>query len=80
MNPLRRLDQWTRLHPVRTDVMAAARDVLLLSDGMPTDDFETAMARLLEMPWGARAVRMAVAIGQDADYETLAAYDARERA
>ena len=24
MNPLRRLDQWTRLHPVRTDVMAAA--------------------------------------------------------
>ncbi|MCV7590219.1 histidine kinase, partial [Micrococcus luteus] len=24
VNPLRRLDQWTRLHPVRTDVMAAA--------------------------------------------------------
>ena len=24
MNPLRRLDQWTRLHPARTDVMAAA--------------------------------------------------------
>ena len=31
-----------------------------------------AMARLLALPWGARAVRMAVAIGQDADYDTLA--------
>jgi uncharacterized protein YegL len=48
--------------------------VVLVSDGMPTDDFESAMTRLLSLPWGARAVRMAVAIGQDADYETLAAF------
>jgi uncharacterized protein YegL len=48
--------------------------VVLVSDGMPTDDFESAMARLLTLPWGARAVRMAVAIGQDADYGTLAAF------
>ncbi|MCV7749113.1 histidine kinase [Micrococcus luteus] len=30
MNPLRRLDQWTRLHPVRTDVMAAAALFIVL--------------------------------------------------
>lgn len=48
--------------------------VVLVSDGMPTDGFESAMERLLALPWGARAVRMAVAIGQDADYETLAAF------
>jgi uncharacterized protein YegL len=48
--------------------------VVLVSDGMPTDDFETAMERILTLPWGARAVRMAVAIGQDADYDTLAAF------
>ena len=45
--------------------------VVLVSDGMPTDDFEGALDRLLALPWGARAVRMAVAIGHDASYETL---------
>lgn len=48
--------------------------VVLVSDGMPTDDFDSAMARLLALPWGARAVRMAVAIGRDADYDTLATF------
>lgn len=48
--------------------------VVLVSDGMPTDDFEDSLERLLAMPWGARAVRMAVAIGADADYDTLAAF------
>lgn len=48
--------------------------VVLVSDGMPTDDFESAMSGLLDLPWGARAVRMAVAIGQDADYDTLAGF------
>jgi uncharacterized protein YegL len=45
--------------------------IVLVSDGMPTDDFDDALQRLHELPWGARAVRMAVAIGQDASYETL---------
>ena len=34
MNPLRRLDQWTRLHPVRTDVMAAAALFTVLVAGV----------------------------------------------
>lgn len=48
--------------------------IVLVSDGMPTDDFGDALARLGALPWGARAVRMAVAIGQDASYETLARF------
>lgn len=48
--------------------------IVLVSDGMPTDDFEESMQRLLALPWGARAVRMAVAIGHDAAYDTLATF------
>lgn len=48
--------------------------IVLISDGMPTDDFTASMDALLELPWGRRAVRMAVAIGQDASYDTLARF------
>jgi uncharacterized protein YegL len=50
---------------------ALAPAVVLVSDGMPTDDYEPALDALLALPWGARSVRMAVAIGHDADYEAL---------
>ncbi|CUR54405.1 putative von Willebrand factor type A [metagenome] len=53
---------------------ALAPALVLVSDGMPTDDFGEALDRLLALPWGARSVRMAVAIGQDADYATLARF------
>lgn len=45
--------------------------LVLVSDGMPTDEFEQSLARLKQLPWGARSIRMAVAIGQDADYRSL---------
>lgn len=45
--------------------------VVLLSDGWPTDDFDVALAELFAEPWGRRAVRLAVAIGRDADREAL---------
>jgi len=48
--------------------------VVLVSDGMPTDEFDEALERLLALPWGARSVRMAVAIGHDAAYDTLATF------
>ena len=48
--------------------------VVLVSDGMPTDDFADALDRLLALPWGASSVRMAVAIGQDAAYDTLSRF------
>jgi uncharacterized protein YegL len=45
--------------------------MVLVSDGKPTDDWRSALQALLGVPWGRRAVRQAIAIGQDADYETL---------
>jgi uncharacterized protein YegL len=45
--------------------------LVLLSDGQPTDDFESGLRALLEQPWGKKAVRIAIAIGGDADQEVL---------
>ena len=45
--------------------------IVLISDGKPTDDWRGALEALLNVPWGRRAVRQAIAIGQDADQETL---------
>jgi uncharacterized protein YegL len=43
----------------------------LLSDGQPTDDYKAELDNLLKLPWGKKAVRIAIAIGQDADTEVL---------
>jgi uncharacterized protein YegL len=45
--------------------------LVLVSDGQPTDDFATGLKRLMAEEWGKRAVRTAIAIGQDADYRVL---------
>lgn len=45
--------------------------VVLLSDGRPTDDYDVALQGLLQQPWGQHAVRLAVAIGRDADRDVL---------
>jgi len=45
--------------------------LLLVSDGQPTDDYAAAVRDLLDLPWGKRAVRIAVAIGEDADQDAL---------
>ena len=45
--------------------------VVLVSDGMPTDDYEESLQRLEAEPWGARSVRIAVGIGRDADHDML---------
>lgn len=45
--------------------------LVLVSDGMPTDDYKAGLRALLEQPWGKKAVRMAIAIGRDADHENL---------
>jgi uncharacterized protein YegL len=45
--------------------------LVLVSDGQPTDDFTGAVRSLLDLPWGKRAVRIAVAIGEDADRDAL---------
>lgn len=45
--------------------------IFLLSDGEPTDEFENALANLRENNWFKRAIKAAVAIGNDANTEIL---------
>jgi uncharacterized protein YegL len=45
--------------------------VVLVSDGQPSDDFEAGLKRLFDSPYGGRALRVAIAIGSDADNEIL---------
>jgi len=45
--------------------------LVLISDGQPTDDFSGGLQALMNEPWGRKAVRVAIAIGEDADHEVL---------
>lgn len=45
--------------------------LVLVSDGQPTDDFHSGLKALMDQPWGMKAVRMAIAIGGDADLDVL---------
>lgn len=40
--------------------------LVLVTDGGPTDDFESGLRDLMAQPWGMKAVRLAIAIGEDA--------------
>jgi uncharacterized protein YegL len=45
--------------------------LVLISDGQPTDDFSKGVKELLDLPWGKKAVRIAIGIGEDADHDVL---------
>ena len=45
--------------------------LVLLSDGQPTDNYEDGLNRLLNEPWGKKAIRIAIAIGEDANMKVL---------
>jgi uncharacterized protein YegL len=45
--------------------------LVLLSDGQPTDDFNSGLNALMAQGWGKRAVRISIAIGEDAHMDTL---------
>lgn len=45
--------------------------LVLVSDGQPTDNFDAGLQALLHEPWGRKAVRIAIAIGADADLDVL---------
>lgn len=45
--------------------------IVLVSDGQPSDEFEQGLAALRAAPFGARSLRVAVAIGMDADRDVL---------
>ena len=48
--------------------------LVLLSDGQPTDEYKKSLDKLLHLPWGKKAVRIAISIGQDADDDVLAQF------
>ena len=48
--------------------------IVLISDGMPTDDYKGPLEKLLNMPWGKKAVRIAISIGKDANENVLAEF------
>lgn len=48
--------------------------IVLLSDGMPTDDWKGPLEKLLGMPWGRKAVKVAIAIGKDANKAVLESF------
>jgi uncharacterized protein YegL len=45
--------------------------LVLVSDGLPTDDWKSSLDKLNKLPWGQKAVRIAIAIGGDADIDVL---------
>lgn len=45
---------------------------ILVSDGFcsdPPEEYEAAIAEIVKLPWGKRAVRLAIAVGDPADYD-----------
>ena len=45
--------------------------LVLISDGGATDDFSAGLKALMAELWGKKAVRLAIAVGRDADHEVL---------
>jgi uncharacterized protein YegL len=65
------------LHDDSVVVRRAYRPTLVLvSDGMPTDDWREPLNRLLASKRGGKAVRLAVGVGQDMDQDAFAVLDA----
>jgi uncharacterized protein YegL len=60
-----------QIHISRMSQRALPPVIVLLSDGQPTDDYLSGIQALLEQPWGKKAVRIAIAIGADADHNVL---------
>lgn len=52
--------------------------LVLMADGQATDDFRPALAELMAEPLGAQALRLAVAIGRDADLGLLQEFIGQE--
>lgn len=48
--------------------------LVLVSDGQPTDDYKSGIAKVMATNWGRKSVRLAIAIGSDADHGSLSAF------
>lgn len=45
--------------------------LVLLTDGQPTDDFDSGLKALMDQPWGKKSVRIGIAIGKDANEDVI---------
>jgi uncharacterized protein YegL len=61
-----------RMPPMETRALPPV--LVLVSDGRPTGDFDVGLQALLREPWGQRAVKVAIAIGRDADFQVLRSF------
>lgn len=48
--------------------------LMMISDGQPTDDFSAGLKKLMAEPWAKKAVRLAIAVGRDADRDVLSKF------
>jgi uncharacterized protein YegL len=48
--------------------------LMMISDGQPTDDFGSGLKKLMAEQWAQKAVRLAIAIGKDADVNVLSKF------
>lgn len=60
-----------QLDPAKMPQRALPPVLVLISDGHPTDDVSAGLRDLMAQPWGKKAVRIAVAIGEDAERSVL---------
>ncbi|MGN0114756.1 MAG: VWA domain-containing protein [Acutalibacteraceae bacterium] len=54
--------------------------IFLLSDGEPTDDYQKELGKLKENNWFKKAIKVAVAIGDDANKDVLAEFTGNKEA
>ncbi len=45
--------------------------LVLVTDGQPTDDYRSGLKQIMSLPWGKKAVRIAIGIGEDCDFCVL---------
>ena len=50
-----------------TDEKSMTPIIILLTDGHPMDSYEANLNKLIELPWGKKAIRVAIAIGKEKD-------------
>jgi uncharacterized protein YegL len=67
----RKLSRSNGFMPTSTGSGYYAPAIILLSDGGPTDDFQSGLKVLKENSWFKNAIKVAIAIGDDADEDVL---------
>ena len=62
------------LTPEKMGQRAIPPVLILISDGEPNDDYEAGLKELLGQKWAQKSVRIAIAIGSDADIDELSKF------